>query len=133
MKTSVKRFRRLDVLIDDVQREGQRTDRIVLGFSKSFLDYSPTPNLLPVRDLLGHIAAIYLFCARAYRDDVWNEIQPYLHAPMPDLEAVTRTLASARDAAITAIQNCPPVRLRGTVIPILSKADSLGIPKSPAT
>ena len=123
MEESVKHLRRLDVLIDDVRREGRRTDRILTSLPPEFFEYSPSTELRSVQALIDHIGAIYLFCARAYRDDVWDHLQAYTDTPAANLVESGRMLTLARDTASLSIQSCSAEQLRAIVFPSFGRPE----------
>ena len=67
MNRDVRALRRLDTLIDDVEREGHRTDRTLRRLPSRFFDYRPSNELPPAGEVINHIAAVYLSLSQALR------------------------------------------------------------------
>lgn len=109
--------RDVDTLIDDVVREGRRTDRTLRSFSSPFLQFQPSNDLPTAKEIIGHTAAIYLFVARAYRENVWHEIRFRLETPLPSIQIAAEVLSEARQAAVASAMCCPSTRLRAVVTP----------------
>jgi uncharacterized damage-inducible protein DinB len=111
-------LRRLDTLIDDVQREGYRTERVLGRMPDAFLDFTPSAQLPTAGKVVGHIAAVYLLVARAYRgEDVWNTVSLYLKRPKPSWITTGEALSAARNDAITSARVCPRERMRAIITP----------------
>jgi uncharacterized damage-inducible protein DinB len=117
MMDGARSLRSLTTLIDDVKREGRRTDRFLQSLPEEYLDYCPSARLLPARQLIGHLAATFLFVERAYRENKWDGLHLYLDLPAQDIATAVNILADARAKAVASAIACPSERLRATVTP----------------
>jgi lactoylglutathione lyase len=107
----------IDVLLSDLVKEGHRTDSILRSMPAPFFDYFPGTNLRPVRELVRHVASVYLYVAAALGEDRWDATIFDVDLPLDDLRTAVSSLARARKAALGAAQACPPERLFATVAP----------------
>lgn len=112
-----KNIRQLDILVDDVEREGQRTDRLFKKLPSEFHTYSPSENLLHAGLVIEHIAMTYLSLSKVYRGEDWDTFKFQKKDPSDNIEAAVSFLSRSRQEAIAAATACPLSRLQTEVAP----------------
>jgi uncharacterized damage-inducible protein DinB len=105
------------LLAHEVEKEGRRTNRILLSMPTSFINYSPSDELRPVRELTRHVASVYLYVEQALALDEWDTAIFDIDLKVRSLKLAVRTLSDARQAAVRAAIGCPPERLDSLVEP----------------